>query len=76
MFDKGYPMAAAFKDMKTVMENADALQVPLPVASAAMQTYKTALARGFGEESKGAMIKVWEQVMGVEVRYQDEEEEP
>lgn len=73
VFDEGYPMGAAFKDMKTVMENADALQVPLPVASAAMQTYKTALARGFGEESKGAMIKVWEQVMGVEVRSPEEE---
>ena len=75
VFDEGYPMGAAFKDMKTVMENADALQVPLPVAAAAMQTYKTALARGFGEQSKGAMIKVWEQVMGVEVRSPEEEEE-
>ena len=68
VFTEGYPMGSAFKDMKTVMENADSMQVPIPVASAAMQTYKMALARGFSDESKGAMIKVWEQVMGVSVR--------
>ena len=71
VFDQGYPMASAFKDMTTVMENAHALQAPMPVASAAMLTYKMALAQGSGDESKGAMIKVWEAVMGVEVRTQE-----
>jgi len=61
-------MASAYKDMVAVMEQADEQQVPLPVASAAMLTYKLALAAGFGHESKGAMVKVWERVMGVEVR--------
>ena len=67
-FSTGYPMAGAFKDMAAVMEKADEQQVPIPVTSAAVQTYKMALAQGLGGESKGAMIKVWEKIMGVEVR--------
>ncbi|MBW1943418.1 MAG: NAD(P)-dependent oxidoreductase [Deltaproteobacteria bacterium] len=67
-FSTGFPMGIAFKDMAAVIEKADEQKVPLPVASAAMQTYKMALAQGLGEESKGAMVKVWEKIMGVEVR--------
>jgi hypothetical protein len=33
-----------------------------------MHTYQLALADGLGDENKGAMIKVWEKVLGVEVR--------
>ncbi|MCY3737221.1 MAG: NAD(P)-dependent oxidoreductase [Gemmatimonadaceae bacterium] len=67
-FDEGYPMGAAFKDMVTLMERADQERAPMPVASGAMQTYRQALAEGHGDEAKGAMIKVWERVMGVAVR--------
>ena len=67
-FDEGYPMGAAFKDMVTLMERANDERAPMPVASGAMQTYRQALAEGYGEEAKGAMIKVWERVMGVAVR--------
>ena len=42
-------------------------QLPATVATAAVHTYQLALARGLGKESKGAMIKVWEEFMGVEV---------
>ena len=69
-FDEGYPMGAAFKDMVTLMERANEQRAPMPVASAAMQTYRQALAEGRGDEAKGAMIKVWERVMGVRVRRQ------
>ena len=69
-FGKAYPMGRAFKDFVTVMGKASMLQVPIPVASAAMQTYLMALSEGLGEESKGAMIKVWERVSGVEIRSQ------
>jgi 3-hydroxyisobutyrate dehydrogenase-like beta-hydroxyacid dehydrogenase len=43
-------------------------KIPLPVFTAAMQTYQMALAQGLGNENKGAMIKVWERILGVEVR--------
>ena len=67
-FGIGYPMGSAFKDFKTVMGKASSLEVPLPVAAAAMQTYVMALAQGLGGESKGAMIKVWEKITGTEIR--------
>ena len=43
-------------------------KIPLPVTAAATCTYQQALAGGLGEENKGAMIKVWEKVLGVRVR--------
>ena len=71
-FTPGYPMQSAYKDMAAIMELATQDQIPLPVTTAALQTYQMALAQGHGEENKGAMIKVWEQVLGVEVRKSDE----
>lgn len=68
VFDQGYPMASAFKDMVALMERANQVHAPMPVASAAMQTYRMALAEGYGAQAKGAMIKVWERVMGIQVR--------
>ncbi|HCV25011.1 MAG TPA: NAD(P)-dependent oxidoreductase [Candidatus Latescibacteria bacterium] len=67
-FDQGYPLASAYKDMTTLLERANEQHAAMPVASAAMQTYRMALAQGFGGESKAAMIKVWEQALEVEVR--------
>jgi hypothetical protein len=32
-----------------------------------MHTYQLALAEGLGDENKGAMIKVWEKILGVKV---------
>ena len=68
VFDEGYSLASGFKDMAAVAEKAGALEAPLPVFSGALETYKTALDLGYGDQSKGAMIKVWEREMGLEVR--------
>ncbi len=70
-FEPGYPMQKAYKDMEAIAEIAAQLQIPLPVTSAALQTYRLALDQGLGNENKGAMIKVWETAMGVEVRGAD-----
>ncbi len=43
-------------------------RIPLPVTAATMITYQMALDQGLGRENKGAMIKVWERVLGVQVR--------
>ena len=67
-FHEGYPMGKAFKDMLAISEHANALKAPMPVVSGALQTYRQALAEGYGEEAKGSMIKVWERVMGVDLR--------
>jgi len=42
--------------------------IPLPVLSSAMATYQTAVLQGHGDSDKGAMIKVYERLLGVEFR--------
>jgi len=67
-FSHGYPLAKAYKDMISAAEISAREKIPLPVFAGAMQTYQLALAQGHGNECKGAMIKVWEKALGVEVR--------
>ena len=67
-FETGYKMRLAYKDMGNMMARANQARMPLPVTSATMQTYQMALAQGYGEESKAAMVKVWERAMDVNVR--------
>lgn len=64
-FGPGYPLAFAYKDMENLINMSARYQIPLPVTSATMQTYQMALGLGCGEENKGAMIKVWEKILGV-----------
>ena len=71
-FSRGYALESAYKDMATVIELALQQHFPAPVATGAMHTYQLALARGLGKESKGAMVKVWEEVLGVEVKASQE----
>ena len=54
--------------MISVFEISAAEKIPLPVTNGAMVTYKMALAEGLGLEGKGAMVKVWEKMLGVKVR--------
>jgi 3-hydroxyisobutyrate dehydrogenase-like beta-hydroxyacid dehydrogenase len=74
-FKPGYPMRSAYKDMATIMELSNKNRIPLPVTTATMQTYQMALAQGLGSENKGAMIKVWEKIFGVEARKTNQEGE-
>ena len=67
-FGPGYPLEDAYKDMVHAGEIGSALRIPLPVTAATMVTYQMALHQGLGGENKGAMIKVWERLLGVEVR--------
>jgi 3-hydroxyisobutyrate dehydrogenase-like beta-hydroxyacid dehydrogenase len=67
-FGPGYPLEEAYKDMVHVAEISSAHRVPLPVTAGCLLTYQMALDQGLGRENKGAMIKVWEKALGVEVR--------
>lgn len=67
-FEEGYPLKHAYKDMVSAAEICAYEQIPLPVVHAATTTYQMALAEGFGDEGKGAMIKVFERLLGVEFR--------
>jgi len=65
-FNYGYPMRDAYKDFVNASQLAFAEHVPLPVTQAAATTYQAALLKGYGAEDKGAMIKVFEELLGVE----------
>ena len=67
-FSDGYPMAHAYKDLVSGAELGANQCVPMPVLAAATATYQTALLRGHGEKDKGAMVRVFEELLGVEFR--------
>lgn len=67
-FDEGYPLQAAYKDMVSAAGICAHEGIPLPLVHAATTTYQMALAEGYGAEDKGAMIKVFERLLGVQFR--------
>ncbi len=68
VFDQGYPLKSAYKDMIRAAEISVHEKIPLPLTQAATTTYQMALAAGFGDEGKGAMIKVFENLLNVKFR--------
>ena len=74
-FKFGYTLNKAYKDIMSTSEICSKLKIPMPVVSAAMQTYQLALIQGLGDENKGSMIKVWEKLQSVEVRKREQNNE-
>ena len=66
-FSDGYPMGHAYKDLVSGAELGANHCVPMPVLAAATATYQTALLKGHGEKDKGAMVQVFEELLGVQV---------
>jgi 3-hydroxyisobutyrate dehydrogenase-like beta-hydroxyacid dehydrogenase len=62
-----FSLALAEKDVALALESARALAVPMPVTSAAHQTYLGALAQGLGAQVFFATLQVLERGAGVEV---------
>jgi 3-hydroxyisobutyrate dehydrogenase-like beta-hydroxyacid dehydrogenase len=71
-FEEGYPLKHAYKDMVSAAEICAHKKIPLPLVHAATTTYQMALAAGYGDEDKGAMIKVFENVLGAKFRKKGE----
>lgn len=68
VFSTGYPLQDAYKDLVSGAELGASLCIPMPVLGAATATYQAALLKGHGESDKGAMIRVFEDLLGVEFR--------
>jgi 3-hydroxyisobutyrate dehydrogenase-like beta-hydroxyacid dehydrogenase len=68
VFDEGYPMKNAYKDLESAACICGARRIPTPVLAAATATYQEALLKGYGDCGKGAMIRVYEELLGVEFR--------
>lgn len=67
-FREGYSMKNAYKDLVSGAEISADLCIPLPVLHAATTTYQMALLKGLGEKDKGAMICIFEELLGVKFR--------
>lgn len=67
-FGYGFTMDMAYKDMKSAVEESARSKIPTPVLNAAMTTYQMALLEGYGNDYKGGMIKVYENLLGVSFR--------
>lgn len=68
VFDNGYPMNAAYKDLISGADISARFKIPTPVLAAATSTYQQALLEGHGDKDKGAMILVFERLLGVSFR--------
>lgn len=64
-----FSLSAADKDIQNVQETATELHAMTPVTNAMVAIYQQAIAQGLGEQPKSAMIKVYEQQLGVEFRH-------
>ena len=64
-FSDGYPLEHAYKVLVSGAELGAQLCIPLPVMHAATTTYQMALLKGLGKKDKGAMICVFEDLLGV-----------
>jgi 3-hydroxyisobutyrate dehydrogenase-like beta-hydroxyacid dehydrogenase len=73
IFDKGYALKHAYKDMISASEISAHHKIPLPMVQACTITYQMALAEGFGDQGKGAMMKVFERLLDVKFRRKKEE---
>ena len=67
-FEEGYPVKSAYKDMISAAEISAHKGIPLPVVNATAVTFQMAMAEGFGDLSKGGLIRVFEKMLGVEFR--------
>lgn len=67
-FAYGFTMKSAYKDLVNASAIAAQNVVPMPVLDAVTCVYRMALCTGQGELYKGAMIKVYEELLGVKFR--------
>ena len=67
-FSDGYLMKHAYKDLISGAQISAELGIPMPVLAAATVTYQMALLRGHGDKDKGGMVRVFEELLGVEYR--------
>ncbi|WP_297843594.1 NAD(P)-dependent oxidoreductase [uncultured Roseibium sp.] len=72
VFDTGYPLQAAYKDLVSGAEISARHGIPAPVLAAATGTYQRALLEGHGALDKGAMVKVFERLLEVSCRKEAE----
>ncbi len=67
-FDYGFTMRAAYKDITSCVEITSERGLPVPMLDAMNSIYKATMAKGYADTYKGAMIRPYEDIMGVKFR--------
>lgn len=67
-FDTDFTLKDAYKDIINVQNMAAQAGADLPVVEAMVQSYDATIEAGYGSEPKSAMLKIYEQALGVEFR--------
>lgn len=67
-FAAGFAIDLQYKDLELATETAKSLGMPLPLGAMSQQIFEMARAKGLGREDISAVIKVWEELVGVQVR--------
>ena len=67
-FDFDFTMKDAYKDIVNVQKMGIETQASLPVVNAMIASYQAAMAAGYANEPKSAMLKVYEKALGVEFK--------
>ena len=70
-FDSDFAMQDAYKDIVNVQRMGVETKAMLPVVNAMISSYQAAMAAGYGAEPKSAMLKVYEDALGVQFRKPD-----
>ena len=65
-FDKDFTLSAAYKDIVNVQRMGIETRASLPVVNAMISSYQAAIAAGYGDQPKSAMLKIYEDALGVE----------
>lgn len=66
-FEGGFAVDLEYKDMGLFLDSAKNQKMPTPMGSMAMQVFEMARAKGYGKQDITSLIKVWEELMNVEV---------
>ena len=67
-FEPGFAMDVQYKDLTLAQEAARGVKMPIPMSATCTAVYEQARAAGYGMEDMSAVIKLWEKLMGVEIR--------
>ncbi len=70
-FDFDFTLSDAYKDIVNVQKMGIETRACLPVVNAMIASYQAAIAAGYGDLPKSAMLKVYEKALGVEFKKKD-----
>jgi len=67
-FDINFPLRLMMKDLNLVLDSAGENGIPLPQTAATREMFNAAMAAGYGDEDMAAVVKVIENLAGVDLR--------